>query len=56
MDVANFYIMLVQAIDKLIPFYRYYFFYYLINKKIVVLDLMKKLRIYDPTLFQSFVK
>jgi hypothetical protein len=43
-------------VDKLIPFYRYYFTFYKINKRVLVLDLLQKVRVYDETLFQLFVR
>ena len=41
------YVHLVQALDKLIPFYQYYFTFYKSNKRLMVLNLMQRLRIYD---------
>ena len=55
-NLDTMYFQLVLACDKLLPFYRYYFTFYKINKRVVVLDLLQKLRVYDYTLFQLFVR
>ena len=54
--VDNFYAQLVQSCDKLVPFYKYYFQYYKANKRLVVLDLLSTIQVYDSALFQVFVR
>ena len=51
--IDHLYIQLVCAMDKLIPFYRYYFPFYKLNKKAVVLELMAQLSIHDQELFDN---
>lgn len=55
-NIDQLYMQLVSASDKLVPFYRYYFTYYKPNKRLVVLDLLQKLRVYDATIYQTFVR
>jgi hypothetical protein len=50
------YIHLVYALDKLMPFYQYYFTFYKTNKRLVVLNLMQKARIYDQQIFSQFAR
>jgi hypothetical protein len=50
------YVQMVYAMDKLLPFYQYFFTFYKTNKRLVVLDLMRSLRIYDEQLFSMFIK
>ena len=50
-SLDKFYLQLVQSTDRLIPFYREFFTYYKMNKRVVVLDLLTKIRRYDETLF-----
>lgn len=38
------------------PFYRFFFTYYQMNKRVTVLDFYQKIRVYDYTLFQKFVR
>ena len=47
----KFYLQLVSACHRLIPFYQEFFTYYKMNKRVVVLDLLTKIRLYDETLF-----
>lgn len=55
-NLDNQYVQLVLSVDKLVPFYRFYFTFYKINKRVLVLDLLQKVRVYDCTLFQLFVR
>ena len=53
--MESFYIQQVQAMDKLIPFYKYYFPFYKVNKKAIVLELMTQLGVYDKDLFNNLI-
>jgi hypothetical protein len=55
-EVDSFYRKLVHACDRLVPFYRQYFPFYKMNKRIVVLDLLTRVRMYDFHLFQPLVR
>lgn len=50
------YAKIFKVMMKLIPFYRHYFEMYLPQKKLVVLTLMHKLKMFDETLFNNFAK
>jgi hypothetical protein len=50
------YYNMVLCAEKLLPFYRYFFTYYQMNKRVTVLDFYQKIRVYDYTLFQKFVR
>lgn len=39
------------ALHKLIPYYEYYFSFYKANKRLVVLELLSKIRFYNHNLF-----
>ena len=45
-----------QANNRLMPFYEYYFNFYKANKRLVVLDVLSKIRVYNPKLFRLFAK
>lgn len=50
------YFKLVKALQKMIPFYHYYFNHYSLQKKAVVLATFYRLKIYDEELYSSFVR
>mmetsp|Transcript_8537 Transcript_8537/g.13179 ORF Transcript_8537/g.13179 Transcript_8537/m.13179 type:complete len:221 (-) Transcript_8537:2795-3457(-) len=45
-----------QTFYRLTPYYRYFFEFYLPNKCNVILDQYQRTRVYDPALFQHFVR
>ena len=50
-SIDGLYTQLVGTIDRLVPFYRYFFPFYRLNKKCLVLQLMSQLSVYDDELF-----
>ena len=52
-NINYIYSYLVEITTRLIPFYQYYFQFYKVNKKVLVLDLLTTLNIYDHQLFQN---
>jgi len=54
-EIALLYAKLVSCVDRMLPFYRYFFTYYQLNKKLVVLEFLAKNRVYDAVLFHQLV-
>ena len=48
------YLKVIKILEKSLPFLYYYFEHYAINKKVVVLALMKKVKMFDEKLFENF--
>jgi len=54
-NIDNQYYKLFLCTEKLIPFYRYFFTFYQMNKRVTVLELLEKTRVYDHMLFKKFI-
>ena len=58
MHANEIYMRYIKIMEKMLPFFQYFFEkqHYSLNKKLLVLTLMKQIKMYDEQLFTNFIK